>query len=332
MVLPNVSVEQPGTFYDAKVYIFKIAPFQLNNNDAAIRFFVKESKLHIEKALKVEIDKNTIIIDLDHAKLLNKSDLADTSMPSAAEVISKTKVRNNISNPVPVDKSLQSRQKEESRISSDKTLNLKKYLNIVAGFTAIIMFFFLGYSVYKNRSGDVSDLVDITKDSIKTLATYPISPKQQLKLVEVAGEKILLGVSGDSISYLKTVDETQQHNSINVVENKPLKIDTSPKSELQLSARSRPAASKAKKSYPISSGVENGSNGEGNIAMKMLSKQDKDYSDVSNVEIKQKKSLTSSIDSSKKTMVKKSKSTENNKAVEDVTKLIRKKLQNLPKV
>ena len=129
----------------------------------------------MKKALKVEIDKNTIIIDLDHAKLLNKSDLADTSMPSAAEVISKTKVRNNISNPVPVDKSLQSRQKEESRISSDKTLNLKKYLNIVAGFTAIIMFFFLGYSVYKNRSGDVSDLVDITKDSIKTLATYPIS-------------------------------------------------------------------------------------------------------------------------------------------------------------
>ena len=103
---------------------------------------------------------------------------------------------------------------------------------------------------------------------------------------------------------MKTVDETQQHNSINIVENKPLKIDTSPKSELQLSARSRPAASKAKKSYPISSGVENGSNGEGNIAMKMLSKQDKDYSDVSNVEIKQKKSLTSSIDSSKKTMVK----------------------------
>ena len=66
--------------------------------------------------------------------------------------------------------------------------------------------------------------------------------------------------------------------------------------------------------------------------MKMLSKQDKDYSDVSNVEIKQKKSLTSSIDSSKKTMVKKNKSTENNKAVEDVTKLIRKNLQNLPKV
>ena len=106
----------------------------------------------------------------------------------------------------------------------------------------------------KNRSGDVSDLVDITKDSIKTLATYPISPKQQLKLVEVAGEKILLGVSGDSISYLKTVDEPQQHNSINVVENKPLKIDTSPKSELQLSARSRPASHSKAKKLPISSG------------------------------------------------------------------------------
>ena len=53
MVLPNVSVEQPGTFYDAKSpYFTKIAPFQLNNNDAAIRFFVKESKLHIEKSFE----------------------------------------------------------------------------------------------------------------------------------------------------------------------------------------------------------------------------------------------------------------------------------------
>ena len=55
--------------------------------------------------------------------------------------------------------------------------------------------------------------MDVTKDSIKTIASYPISQKQQFKLVEVAGEKILLGVSGDSISYLKTVDEPQQHNS-----------------------------------------------------------------------------------------------------------------------
>ena len=46
IVLPNVSVEQPGTFYDAKSPFFtKIAPFQLNNNDAAIRFFLKENKL-----------------------------------------------------------------------------------------------------------------------------------------------------------------------------------------------------------------------------------------------------------------------------------------------
>ena len=68
--------------------------------------------------------------------------------------------------------------------------------------------------------------MDVTKDSIKTIASYPISQKQQLKLVEVAGEKILLGVSGDNISYLKTLEDTNSNSNkvTKIVSNEPIKL------------------------------------------------------------------------------------------------------------
>ena len=147
---------------------------------------------------------DSIIVELDHKALNSKSDLSDASMPSADEVISKTTVRQDIKDPVgTINLDHKDAVVETKAIGSkDKTLSLKKYLNLVAIAGAIGMFGFLGFSFYKNRSGDISDIMDVTKDSIKTIASYPISQKQQLKLVEVAGEKILLGVSGDNISYL----------------------------------------------------------------------------------------------------------------------------------
>jgi hypothetical protein len=68
----------------------------------------------------------------------------------------------------------------------------------------------------------------------------------------------------------------------------------------------------------------------------MLSKQEQDFSDSSNVEIQKPKKRKPSQAPAKthkpKSETKLSSSIGNDKAVEDVTKLIRKKLQNLPKV
>ena len=330
IVLPNVTVEQPGIFYDAKSPFFtKIAPFQLNNNDAAIRFFVKENKLHIEKAIKVSITKQTMMVELDHNVLSNKSDLADKTMPSATEVISKTKVRKDIEDPA---KNIVAEKSEgitaaAGTVSAKTKVNkidYKKYLNIMAGLLAIGMFIFLGISFYKNRSGNMSDLLDVSKENIKTLATYPISQKQQLKLVEVAGEKILLGVSGDSINYLKTINDAVETMPQQAVERSPLKLErTFEKPSLNLEAKASP--NNAKKASPYTTPKRDVQ--ADNIAMKMLNKESTDFSDEKNVEIKTKKKKSPSRDTKVA-----SKAKRNDKAVEDVTKLIRKKLQNLPKV
>ena len=346
IVLPNVTVEQPGVFYDAKSPFFtKIAPFQLNNNDAAIRFFVKENKLHIEKAIKVSISKDTMVIELDHKLASNKSDLSDKSMPSANEVISSTAVRKNIEDPAKNIIAKSTPVKESSKkIASDESpkstlLSYKKHLNLIAGLVAVGMFLFLGFSFYKNRSGEVTDLLDVSKDNIKTLATYSLTQKQQLKLVEVAGEKILLGVSGDNISYLKTLEDDANKFEANnlsnqrVVERSPLQLE---KRENKVQRKPDPvshpaptASLKKPKNRSVSNyGKATDADAESNIAMKMLSKQNTDFSDERNVEISSKRKGATT----KEAMASSEKSSRNDKAVEDVTKLIRKKLQNLPKV
>ena len=120
----------------------------MNNNDAAIRFFVKENKLHIEKAIKIELADDSIIVELDHRALNSKSDLSDASMPSADEVISKTTVRQDIKDPVGTINLDHKDAVVETKANSskDKTLSLKKYLNLVAIAGAIGMFGFLGFS------------------------------------------------------------------------------------------------------------------------------------------------------------------------------------------
>ena len=41
---------------------------------------------------------------------------------------------------------------------------------------------------------------------MKTLSSYAIGSKQQLKLIEVGNQKLLLGVSPDNINYLTEID------------------------------------------------------------------------------------------------------------------------------
>ncbi len=88
----------------------------------------------------------------------------------------------------------------------------RKGFNLSEKLPALALFFVLLFAGvillhFARRRGFIPRQT-FSKGMIQYIAQYDVGPKQKLALVEVNGEKILLGVSPQGISFLKTIDST----------------------------------------------------------------------------------------------------------------------------
>ncbi len=250
VLLPNTVVPTPGTFLDANSpYITKIAAFQVSNalsgqtTDAAIRLFVNRDAAAVKQALVSEILADRVVVTLDHKKLeMVLTSTNHISTPAASE--SKMDAE---STPTPADlvraESIQDKDPATDQAGSwsgvgVKVPDLSNKLAIASGFS-LFMLAILGI-VYKWRrinpfsqmtstttskssrfkniikhrvpeSENGDDFVrDVSKLTMKTISSMAVGPRQRLTLVQVGNETVLLSISPTGVQFLTTVGSGQR--------------------------------------------------------------------------------------------------------------------------
>ncbi len=367
VVLPNTLVLKPGVFQEANSpYIRKFAPFQLDEDTAAIRLFVSKEAENLAPAVSVDILENRVLIVVDHAKaekalVQNFQGVPVKGGPSPQDVVKQTEVRSDIPDPIsligankeigaavgpqkPSDDSLAVSPVKASDVSTltkeakadgasaaqaakaalaasspeamapKATDNLDTKLMIVTAFSAFMLLVLIGLKSWRKVAAKtIPPGADL---SLKTIATHALGPKQKITVIQVGNEQILLGISPDSINFLTSLKPQVEAPGLG-----RMPIDTSLyQKTLTPSPRraalndgaeplQRPLAKEVKaprENKASSTGVEPGSSIRYGVGDEGI----KNY----------KSSRTQA------------KAEANDESLEDVTRLIRKKLKDLPKV
>ncbi len=227
-------------------YITKIAAFQVPNattgqpTDAAVRLFVNRDAAAVKQAIVSEILTDRIVVTLDHKKLdtalasagqiANPSASEDKieSAPASAQTPAEL-VRSETSEKIdsaPTGKS------SWSGVGA-KVPDLSKKLAIASGFS-LFMLALLGIvykwrrvnpfsqqggesmtrpsrfkNIIKHRVPESEDGDDFARDAakltMKTISTMSVGPRQKLSLVQVGNETVLLSISPTGVQFLSNI-------------------------------------------------------------------------------------------------------------------------------
>ena len=99
--------------------------------------------------------------------------------------------------------------------AAERTIGMDSYFRMVWGLLIVLGIILLLYGLLRKR---FSLLASTEGKNIKITELKPLGSRKMLCLVEVKGEEFLLGVSGDSITHLATLQkkqtfETALHNA-----------------------------------------------------------------------------------------------------------------------
>jgi flagellar biogenesis protein FliO len=213
--LPGTIIPSSGEFIDGNgPFLKKIATFQIGDSDGAIRLFVNQDGAKAKLATTAEVLGDRIVMTIDHKKLeqlIAPPAKAKSDAPTAADVIAKTSVES--SQPAPSDLisaagTIQGESKPNSK--SEPVQHLYNKLTKVAGFCAALFFAFLAVHQLRTKKGKKrsSSLAtdEIEPATLKILSTINLGQKQRLSLVQVGSQQVLLGVSSESINMLTTIE------------------------------------------------------------------------------------------------------------------------------
>lgn len=280
IVLPNTLVTKPGVFQEANSpYIRKFAPFQLDEDTAALRMFVTKEAEGIAPAVTVDILENRILIIIDHAKAEKSLAQSFTGVPvaggpSSEQILKQTAVRTDIPDPISLmsevqkgdaiaagpapapsveaaenikaqveeipqgvnpqaatgaDAAAAAKASIETRNAAGEVVaqpprwadSIESKMIAVTIFSALMLLALVGIKSW--RKVKVKTLPPGESFSLKTIATHTLGPKQRITVVQVGGEQILLGVSPEGINFLTSLrPQTEQGPS------RSLSVDPSP--------------------------------------------------------------------------------------------------------
>ncbi len=227
VTLPNTMVPKPGQFVEANSpYIRKFAVFQLDEQTAGLRLFVTKEAAHLLGAVTTDILENRVVVMLDHAEaekqlLAHFDGVPVTGGPTAEEVVKKTEVRSDIPDPA---KTQAATKDTPANVETPKAMTptpswsdgIQDKLVMVTVFLAVMLVLLIAMKSWRRVMTKMPG-APVEDYSLKTLATHAVGPKQKLTVVQVGQEQILLGVSPDSINFLtslKKPNETQARVAI----------------------------------------------------------------------------------------------------------------------
>lgn len=225
--LPDTMVTEPGKFIDGPAPHFpKIAVIQATSKDAAVRIFTIKPASLVRESSKTEILGDRLIMTLDHNTLqsllakgpaspepafVGPAKPAAKNVMSAEQVIAETTVRTDLAAPSLVLK----KEPKTSLTGNGSQLDLRGKLTKVAAFSGVMFMLLIATWIAKpylrkRRRKKTTDGAEPQSLNFETLATMPLSPRQKLMVVQIGNERVLLGVSADSISFLTNLNQNAQ--------------------------------------------------------------------------------------------------------------------------
>jgi len=252
LVLPNTRVLESGKFYDASgPLVRKVATFQLSPGRGAVRLFVTREASDFDRGINIDYLDDRIILFFSHEKISNGGKLPDileskiaVNKKNVKKVIAATKVRTNIEDPAGLIAG--DKMQPASSIVTSFEGGLNDRVVTATAFSAVMLFILLASFGYKKMR--LRKAVGVEKSGfdlqIQTISSYALSPKQRLALVQVGQEQVLLGVSPDSINFLKTIDQGSSGPQENLI--RPQRTNRSNAVKGLVSGASTPASDLSK--------------------------------------------------------------------------------------
>ncbi|NRA65213.1 MAG: flagellar biosynthetic protein FliO [Pseudobacteriovorax sp.] len=322
IILPKTKSPIEGEFFDGNSpFIRKIALFAIGNDSLGMRIFPSQEPNTLMNSLSVQPLDGRILVHLDHKTVPPPI----TGIPTVEEVIANTEVRNDAVDPVaamPVKVNKQETEKKppensvleipqfDSSVLSDDLLQDKMIYATV--FIAFMILFGVGSLIAKKMLSSKSKYMNKDNPIIQPVGNYQINPKQKITVLEISNQKVLVGISGETINYLTTIDDRASQ-----VSNDPSKSQiVQPQLPKTLNHDVSTQKLNKTKHQPsrLKQEIKNTAYNNKQDARPKL--------EDNNETINRSNSVYSSIGSSEN----------ENRSIEDVTNLIRKKLKNLPKV
>ncbi len=232
--LPKTLVPNPGEFINgAGPLVQKVAAFQSPKNSAGVRVFLSEDAALVKKSLKHDLLGDRILISIDHKKLAEfvAKDPANTAVSSAEnsvqQVIDSTEISNAI--PAPANKIGKALDKASS-LQFKNTKPLSKQLTNISIFSGVLLLGLAFFHIIRSRFKRTKQRKNSEKtlgEELKLISSHALAPKQKIQLIEVAGQKILLGVSPDGINYLTSIQEPTKPLTTPQPQHSPVRIQQS---------------------------------------------------------------------------------------------------------
>lgn len=261
VVLKGSIIPTTGKFFEGSgPYLAKMAGFQLSPDDGAIRLFLTKEASIINKSLTQKIEGDKVYLTIDHKQLEGyglSSHVQPEKIPGSPDVedvVANTKVRDDIPDPANLVSSVGKDSEQEDGLSKRMV-----WTAIASGIVMILL-----ASFHITRRLISSRLVGAPEKhaSMKMLDSVHLAPKQKLTLMDVGGQQILLGVSPDGINYLTTVTPREKGQnpqlmarsgpSVDVERAAPAVRPALPKPEVQSAKTQVSSDVRAKKQTPTS--------------------------------------------------------------------------------
>ena len=206
--LPNTLVPKPGKFYDiTSPYFSKMVLIQNESNEAIIRVFTSQEASIIAKGTDIDLLNKRIVITADHSylgKLVSKKKEGDKNPKTTAKSSPNA-------NPKGPNKpfALDTESMPSNLIAGEENGDQFQSKLRIAAYFSIAMILLLLLSLTWRRLAINKKILSPRSSNIpmQALNHLVLAPKQKLSLVQVGHEKLLLSVSPEGISLITHIPE-----------------------------------------------------------------------------------------------------------------------------
>ena len=330
--IKNTLAPAPGQFNEGSTkLISKIAAFQMDMNTAAVRLFYKDGIPSVHAYSDIEQLENRLIFTVDTSTLFRQINIASLKKvePEKAKPKEEAPPIDTPADKVQDEKKAETpppnKTKESPPPSKEVTIgsavpDLASKLEIVALFILFMFAVLIAVlSIRRIRRGREHLLTRQPQNIMRTISDLRLTPKQRLTLVQVGHKKLLLAISPEGVHLLQDIDQ------VNTTTQKPavVRANATQMPQIKPSARQQPAANKASSRDFSSYIAQPQARNETKKAEKPKATQPK-------------KRINKAVGDEGIKDLSKSNSdgedTASDKAIDEITRIIRKKLNNLPPI
>lgn len=215
--LPQTLIPASGEFFDGNgPFLRKLASFQLSGDDGALRLFVNQDASKAKLASSAELLGDRIVITIDHKKLEQLITPAPKSTGiESANVASSSATPEDPSKTLAAAASTSPSTNPTSSSPDNRTLH--EQLTKGAAICAILFMSLVALQMFKSRrlrkKHHSRNVPHVEPVPMKVLSSISLGQKQKLTLVQVGSQQILLGLTPDSINLLTNIEDKSSNSA-----------------------------------------------------------------------------------------------------------------------